>query len=50
MDSLNYGNFIERGCILKNTEWIIGLCIYSGMNCKIMLNCSQESTKRSRLE
>ncbi|CAD8053969.1 unnamed protein product [Paramecium primaurelia] len=50
VDSLNYGNFIERGCILKNTEWIIGLCIYSGMNCKIMLNCSQERTKRSRLE
>ncbi|CAD8046114.1 unnamed protein product [Paramecium primaurelia] len=50
VDSLNYGNFIERDCILKNTEWIIGLCIYSGMDCKIMLNSSQERTKRSRLE
>ncbi|CAD8051177.1 unnamed protein product [Paramecium sonneborni] len=50
VESVNYGNFIERDCILKNTEWIIGLCIYSGMDCKIMLNCSQERTKRSRLE
>ena len=34
---------LYRGARLKNTEWIYGLVIYTGMNTKIMLNAESSS-------
>ena len=36
--SLSYENLILRGCKLKNTDWILGIVIYTGHETKIMKN------------
>lgn len=48
--SLGPSNIILRGCELKNTNWVIGVAVYSGRDTKVMLNSSGASSKRSRLE
>ncbi|CCE40232.1 uncharacterized protein CPAR2_102700 [Candida parapsilosis] len=42
-------NVLLRGCILRNTKWIIGLCVYTGRETKIMLNAGITPTKISRI-
>ncbi|KAJ7536498.1 hypothetical protein O6H91_12G071800 [Diphasiastrum complanatum] len=51
-DQLSLGptNIILRGCVLKNTSWVIGVVIYAGQETKAMLNSSGAQSKRSRLE
>lgn len=44
------GNVILRGCEIKNTEWVIGVVVYTGMETKVMLNSTGAPTKKSRLE
>ena len=39
-----------RGTSLKNTEWVIGLVVYSGHDTRIMRNQSKTRTKFSQLE
>jgi hypothetical protein len=36
--SLSDKNFIQRGCTLKNTNFIYALICYAGIETKIMLN------------
>ncbi|KAJ4764345.1 Phospholipid-transporting ATPase [Rhynchospora pubera] len=48
--SLGPSNIILRGCELKNTNWIIGVAVYTGSDTKVMLNNSGAPSKRSRLE
>ena len=38
-----------RGSCLRNTEWIIGVCIYSGHETKIMKNGTKPVAKRSKI-
>jgi len=38
-----------RGSALRNCEWIIGVCIYSGHETKIMKNGSNAVTKTSKI-
>ena len=38
-----------RGSCLRNTEWAIGICIYSGHETKIMKNGSNAVPKRSKI-
>ena len=38
-----------RGSCLRNTEWIIGVCIYSGHETKIMKNGSTSRMKFSKI-
>mmetsp|Transcript_3429 Transcript_3429/g.4369 ORF Transcript_3429/g.4369 Transcript_3429/m.4369 type:complete len:126 (-) Transcript_3429:628-1005(-) len=38
-----------RGSCLRNTEWIIGICTYSGHETKIMMNSSNARTKTSKI-
>jgi len=35
---LDINNFLLKGANLKNTEWIVGLVVYTGRDTKIMLN------------
>ena len=42
--------FVLKGSILKNTNWIIGIIIYTGMNNKIILNSKQPRMKISTIE
>jgi phospholipid-transporting ATPase len=36
--TLSEKQFLLKGANLKNTEWIIGMCVYAGENTKMMLN------------
>ena len=42
--------FILKGSILRNTSWIIGVIVYTGMNNKIILNSKKPRTKVSKVE
>jgi magnesium-transporting ATPase (P-type) len=42
--------FLYKGSKLKNTEWVWGLVIYTGVNTKIMLNSQTYSSKISTVE
>ena len=43
-------NLLLKGAKLRNTEWIIGIIIYTGHNCKIMKNARDPILKMSSLE
>ena len=38
-----------RGSCLRNCEWIIGICLYSGHETKIMKNGSNARAKQSKI-
>ena len=42
--------FILKGSVLKNTNWIIGIVVYTGMNNKIILNSKKPRLKMSKIE
>ncbi len=44
------GNVLLRGCVLRNTDWIIGLVINTGHDTKIMMSSATTKSKRSSLE
>ncbi len=48
--SLDNNNFVLRGCSLRNTEYIIGACTYTGHQSKIMLNSVRAKPKKSKVE
>ncbi|KZP01087.1 phospholipid-translocating P-type ATPase [Calocera viscosa TUFC12733] len=39
-----------RGTVLRNTEWVIGVVLYTGLDTKIMLNSGGTPSKRSKVE
>ena len=41
--------FILKGSILKNTNWILGVVVYTGMNNKIILNSKKPRIKISKI-
>ena len=43
-------NLLLRGSILRNTDWVVGLVVYSGHDTKIMMNSVKAKPKRSKLE
>ena len=43
-------NLLLKGAKLRNTEWIVGIIIYTGHNCKIMKNAKDPVLKMSSLE
>ena len=47
---LSYEQLLLRGSSLRNTEWIVGICTYSGHETKIMLNSPKARSKFSNLE
>ena len=47
---LDNRNVLLRGCILRNTNWAIGLVVYTGLESKLMMNSSAARSKRSKLE
>ncbi|KAM0004745.1 putative P-type phospholipid transporter [Helianthus debilis subsp. tardiflorus] len=48
--SLGPSNIVLRACVLKNTNWAVGVAVYCGRETKAMLNSSGAPSKRSRLE
>jgi magnesium-transporting ATPase (P-type) len=47
---LNLEQTLWRGCTLRNTEWAVGVVIFTGMDTKVMKNARDPPSKRSRLE
>ena len=43
-------NLLLKGAKLRNTNWIIGIVIYTGHNCKIMKNAKEQVIKFSSVE
>jgi magnesium-transporting ATPase (P-type) len=39
-----------RGAFLRNTEWIIGMVVYTGLDTKIMRNAEASKIKQSDVE
>ena len=48
--ALGYEQLLLRGSSLKNTEWVVGICVYTGHQTKIMLNSPKSRAKYSNLE
>lgn len=42
--------FLHRGCVLRNTEWLVGVVIYAGHDTKLMRNMRDTPMKSTRLE
>jgi phospholipid-translocating ATPase len=49
-ERINKKNMILRGCKLKNTDWVVGMVIYTGDETAIMMNSSEPFTKASNIE
>lgn len=47
---LTKDNLLLRGTMLRNTDWIFGLVIYTGVESKIYLNLNQPAHKRTNVE
>lgn len=39
-----------RGCVLRDTEWVVGIVVFTGRESKVMMNASSARMKRSKLE
>jgi len=48
--SLSANQVLLRSCILRNTEWIVGIAVYTGHESKIMMNAKEPPIKRSSIE
>ena len=47
---LTLKQFLFRGCMLRNTEWILGALCYAGKDTKMMRNLKARPSKRSIME
>ncbi|TFK54630.1 phospholipid-translocating ATPase [Heliocybe sulcata] len=43
-------NVLLRGTVLRNTEWVIGVVLFTGTDTKIVLNSGNAPSKRSKVE
>ncbi|KAJ8654409.1 hypothetical protein O0I10_009979 [Lichtheimia ornata] len=48
-EPITYSNLLLRGCVVRNTDWVIGVVVFTGRDTKIMLNSGQTPSKRSKM-
>ena len=48
-EPISIQNLLLRGCSLRNTEWILGVVVFTGQETKIMINSGITPSKRSRI-
>ncbi|MCJ1387311.1 hypothetical protein MMC18_000152 [Xylographa bjoerkii] len=48
-EPISINNLLLRGCSLRNTEWVLGVVIFTGEETKIMINSGVSPRKRSRM-
>ncbi|KUJ23533.1 P-type ATPase-like protein [Mollisia scopiformis] len=48
-EPISINNLLLRGCNLRNTDWILGVVVYTGFDTKIMMNSGITPSKRSRI-
>ncbi|KAK3813393.1 MAG: hypothetical protein J3Q66DRAFT_348220 [Benniella sp.] len=49
-ESISINEVLLRGCVLRNTDHVIAMVIFTGTETKIMLNSGDTPSKRSRIE
>jgi len=49
-EAVQLTNVLLRGCVLRNTDWIIGLVVNTGHDTKIMMSSRETRSKTSNLE
>ncbi|KAI9495722.1 hypothetical protein BDB00DRAFT_213054 [Zychaea mexicana] len=49
-EAVTYNNILLRGCVLRNTDWLIGVVVFTGDDTKIMLNQGKTPSKRSKIQ
>lgn len=49
-ESITINEILLRGCVLRNTGYVIGMVLFTGTDTKIMLNSGDTPSKRSRIE
>lgn len=47
---LNINNVLLRGSIVRNTDWVIGVVLYTGSDTKVILGSGKTPSKRSKIE
>ncbi|GJJ73727.1 phospholipid-translocating ATPase [Entomortierella parvispora] len=47
---IDLNHLLLRGCVLRNTEWVIGLVIFTGADTKLQMNSGRVPSKRSDME
>ncbi|SPO45746.1 related to DNF2 - Non-essential P-type ATPase [Moesziomyces antarcticus] len=50
VEPITINELLLRGCALRNTEWVIGVVVFTGEDTKIMLNSGETPSKRSKVE
>ncbi|CAD6900941.1 unnamed protein product [Tilletia controversa] len=50
IEPITINELLLRGSALRNTEWVIGLVLFTGEDTKIMLNSGETPSKRSKIE
>ncbi|PHH88849.1 hypothetical protein CDD83_6975 [Cordyceps sp. RAO-2017] len=48
-EPITIDNLLLRGCNLRNTEWVLGVVIFTGHETKIMMNAGITPSKRARI-
>jgi phospholipid-translocating ATPase len=48
-EPVSINNLLLRGCNLRNTDWILGVVVFTGFDTKIMMNSGITPSKRSRI-
>ncbi|RKP00818.1 hypothetical protein CXG81DRAFT_3170, partial [Caulochytrium protostelioides] len=47
---ITINNILLRGCNLRNTDWVVGLVIYTGEESRLRLNAGKTPSKRSVID
>ena len=48
-EPVSINNLLLRGCSLRNTEWVLGVVVFTGQETKTMLNAGVTPSKRARI-
>ncbi|KAK5994959.1 Phospholipid-transporting ATPase DNF1 [Cladobotryum mycophilum] len=48
-EAITIDNLLLRGCNLRNTEWVLGVVVFTGHDTKIMMNAGITPSKRARI-
>lgn len=48
-EPISINNMLLRGCSIRNTEWVLGIVVFTGEETKIMLNSGITPSKRAQM-